>query len=239
MPICQADCNKIFVRFLVLFCIIVHSMEELVKKLVQVDTTAEMGELAAAELISDHFGRFGIESRIDRWEKNRANLIAEIGSAGAKAGLLFLCHLDVVPPGEGKWKYSPFDAAATDGKIHGRGSVDMKGSIAAVVTAIEQVVDSKVKLKGNIIFAATAGEETDSCGVKRFMQNYAGNAPKLAGIVIPEPTDFEIVTAHRGMLWLKITTTGKTAHSSTPHLGVNAISSMRMFLDKLENSYVG
>jgi succinyl-diaminopimelate desuccinylase len=59
--------------------------------------------------------------------------------------------------------------------------------------------------------------------------------PQLAGVVIPEPTDFEIVTAHRGMLWLKVTTRGKAVHGSTPELGVNAIASMRAVLDELEN----
>jgi succinyl-diaminopimelate desuccinylase len=89
-------------------------------------------------------------------------------------------------------------------------------------------------LNGDIIFLAVAGEETDSCGAEKFIDN-PGQLPELAGVIIPEPTDFSIVTAHRGMLWLKIATKGKTAHSSTPELGVNAIASMRRVLDVLEN----
>jgi succinyl-diaminopimelate desuccinylase len=54
-------------------------------------------------------------------------------------------------------------------------------------------------------------------------------------VVLPEPTDFEVVTAHRGMLWLKVKTGGKAAHGSTPELGINAIASMKTFLNELDN----
>ena len=110
----------------------------------------------------------------------------------------------------------------------------MKGGIAAVVTAIRQIVESGVKLEGDIILFAAAGEETDSCGAKRFVRNWGGIS-ELTGIVIPEPTDFEIITAHRGLLWLKVTARGKATHGSTPELGVNAIASMKTMLDELEN----
>ena len=94
------------------------------------------------------------------------------------------------------------------------------------------------------------------CGAKRFVRDcggiselapldtgsfgHEGGHPEsyltgLAGIVIPEPADFEVITAHRGLLWLKVTTRGKATHGSTPELGVNAIASMRAVLDELEN----
>jgi len=209
-------------------------MKELLKKLIEAETTSEKGELAAAELISAEFRRSGIDSGIDSWDHTRANITAHVKSAGSRAGLLFACHLDVVGPGEGAWEHPAFKAVESDGKIYGRGSVDMKGGTAAAVTAIRRIVDSGVKLQGDIIFSAVAGEETDSVGAKRFIDD-KGWLPELAGVVIPEPTDFEIVTAHRGMLWLEVTTTGKAAHSSAPQLGVNAINSMRLILDELEN----
>ncbi len=110
----------------------------------------------------------------------------------------------------------------------------MKGAIAAVVTAICEVVNSKMPLEGDILFAATAGEETDSAGVLRFMQDRTW-LPKLAGIVVPEPTDLAVVTAHRGLFWLKVTTKGKAVHSSMAERGVNAIGSMKRVLDELEH----
>ena len=93
-------------------------------------------------------------------------------------------------------------------------------------------------MRGNVIFSAVAGEETDSAGARRFVEDKGRLqelAPEgLAGVVIPEPTDFAVVTAHRGLLWLEVTTKGKAAHSSAPQLGVNAIGSMRLILNELE-----
>lgn len=209
-------------------------MKKLLRKLIQAETTAQKGELPAARIISDELADSGIASTIDIWDKNRANITAVVKSAVHKAGLMFVCHLDVVGPGREQWKYPPFKAVQNEGKIHGRGSADMKGGITAIVTAIKQLKNSGVRLNGDIIFFAAAGEESDSCGAKRFVRSFDG-LDNLAGVIIPEPTDFEVVTAHRGMLWLKITTTGKTAHGSTPELGVNAIASMRAVLNELEH----
>ena len=209
-------------------------MKELLKKLIQAESTLEKGELAAAEIISAELSHPGINCRIDTWDQTRANIIAQVKSGGRKGALLFACHLDVVGPGEAKWQKPAFEAVESDGKIYGRGSVDMKGGIAAAITAIRQVIDSGIKLQGDIVFAAAAGEETDSCGAKRFISD-PDRLPEFIGVVIPEPTDFSIVTAHRGMLWLEVITKGKAAHGSTPQLGVNAITSMRSVLDELEN----
>jgi succinyl-diaminopimelate desuccinylase len=148
---------------------------------------------------------------------------------------LFACHLDVVAAGEVDWRYPAFGGVENKGKIYGRGSVDMKGGIAAAVTAIREIAGSGVKLEGDIIFFAAAGEETDSCGARRFINSFNNKLPEIAGVVIPEPTDFEVVTAHRGMLWLEVITKGKAAHSSVLQLGINAISSMKSFLDGLQN----
>ena len=110
----------------------------------------------------------------------------------------------------------------------------MKGGLSASVTAICEIVKSGTELQGDIIFTASAGEETDSCGVERFVSK-SSEIPECLGVIIPEPTDFSIVSAHRGMLWLEVTAKGKTAHGSMPQLGVNAINSMRLFLNELNN----
>lgn len=209
-------------------------MKELLSKLIQAQTTADKGELAAAETISAELGRSGIDSRIDKWDGTRANLTAQVKSSGHKGALLFACHLDVVPPGEVSWRHPAFGGIESEGKIYGRGSTDMKGGIAAIVTAIGEIANSGTKLQGDIILFGAAGEETDCCGTKRFVRN-CGWLPEISGVVLPEPTDFEIVTAHRGMLWLKVQTFGKAAHSSAPQLGVNAIASMTSVLNELEN----
>jgi succinyl-diaminopimelate desuccinylase len=202
-------------------------MKELLKKLVQAKPTLDVGELKCARVLADFFTATGIKSKIEVWDKNRANITARLKSSGRKPALLFVSHLDVVPA-----ENNLFKPVERNGKIFGRGSCDMKAGLASAAMAMAEIFKSKVKLQGDIIFAATAGEETDSAGVKKFIKS-PKNRTKLCGIIVPEPTDFDIVTAHRGLLWVEITTKGKSAHSSMPHLGINAIDSMRLFLNKL------
>ncbi len=208
-------------------------VEELLKKLINAQSTLECGELATAEVLKHFLEQHDISAEIDVWDENRANITATIKGDGSGASLLFACHSDVVPAGDTKWQSQPFQADQRDGRIYGRGSCDMKGGLAAVAVAAARLKDSGAKLKGDLIICSTAGEETDGCGAKRFAAQYTDRLPKLAGIIIPEPTDFKIINFHRGICWLKITTKGQTAHGSVPHLGINAISSMTALLNRL------
>ena len=208
-------------------------MIELLKNLIRAESTAQKGELEAAKLISGEFGRYGIPAKLQNWDGLRANLIAHVKSTGTKPALLFVAHLDVVPAGNIGWNSTPFEPFCEAGKIYGRGAVDMKGGITAIITAVCQLIKQSSRLQGDLIFLASAGEETDSCGTRKFIAEYAKDLPPVAGVIIPEPTDFDIVTAHRGILWLKVTTKGKTAHGSTPQLGINAINSMSLLLNEL------
>ncbi|OHB54083.1 MAG: hypothetical protein A2Y07_03825 [Planctomycetes bacterium GWF2_50_10] len=207
------------------------AMIEFLKTLINAKSTSDRGELAAANLIKDRLARAGIDSQIDVWEHSRANLTVHIASDRTRPALFFSSHLDVVPAGDTPWKYPAFEAAQHDGKIFGRGAADMKAGIVAAVEAICEIVSSSQSLKGDLIFSANAGEETDSCGIKRFIA--ASPPPPLAGIIVTEPTDLKVVNCHRGIFWIKITTRGKTAHGSMPHLGINAIESMRAILNAL------
>jgi succinyl-diaminopimelate desuccinylase len=218
-------------------------MKELLKELIQAESTQNTGEVAAAEVLARRFRKHGVDCRVDRWDGNRANVIAHVRSANRRPALLFVGHLDVVGAGDEPWEHPPFAAQEANGRIYGRGAVDMKGPIAAAVAALCAVADSKAALEGDLVFAATAGEETDSAGVLRFMQDSSWRTRKaggasptlpLAGIVVTEPTDLAVVTAHRGLFWLKITTRGKAVHSSMAQRGVNAIRSMKRLLDELE-----
>jgi succinyl-diaminopimelate desuccinylase len=209
-------------------------MNELLKKLVQAESTAAVGEVGAAKVLSDYFNSHNIDCEVDVWDETRANATVHVKSSGEKPALLFAAHIDVVPAGErSDWDCEPFEALEKDGKVFGRGSCDMKGGTAATAAAIAEIVSEGHKLKGEIIFTSAAGEETSSCGIKRFAE-HAGDLGEVAGIIIPEPTKFDIVIAHRGILWLKVQTAGKTAHGSMPHLGINAIKHMNSLLNALE-----
>lgn len=210
-------------------------MKELLKNLIRAESTSDCGELACAKVLAGFLKENSIDCEIDSWDDNRANLIARIKSTGQKPALLFAAHLDVVPADASQWKTNPFGPAEADGKIFGRGTTDMKAGIVAMAMAAIEIAKSGAELKGDLILAATAGEETDSCGIKRLIEKDIISLPAMAGAVIPEPTNLEIINAHRGILWLEITTKGKGAHGSMPQLGINAINSMRQLLNELEN----
>ncbi len=208
-------------------------MKELLKKLIDAKSTPDVGEIDCANVLADFFLAAGIKPKVDVWDSNRANLTAVLKSAGQKPALLFAGHLDVVPAEKCGWQFPAFTAIEHNGKIFGRGSCDMKSGLTAAAVAITEIFRSKVELKGDVVFAATAGEETNSVGIKRFLKPLAKNAFEFCGCIVPEPTNFELAVAHRGLLWLQITTKGKTAHGSMPQLGINAIESMRLFLNEL------
>ncbi len=208
---------------------------ELLKKLVKARSTLDKGEIESANVLHEYFSSQNISSKIDSWNGNRANITAHIKGTGDRKALLFGSHIDVVPVGNEVWIHPPFEAVESDGKIFGRGSCDMKAGNAAIAIAAAEISGSGKKLKGDLIITATGGEETDSCGVVRFLSDCAKNMPDLVGIILPEPTNFDIITGHRGIYWLRVTTRGKTAHGSMPHLGINAITSMTAILERLKN----
>ncbi|MBN1125209.1 MAG: M20 family metallopeptidase [Sedimentisphaerales bacterium] len=208
-------------------------MKQLLKDLIRTKPTLEHGERAAAEVLAGYFQQHGIEAAVDIWDDKRANITAHIKSDGQKPALLFGAHLDVVPAGQEAWQSPPFEPAERDGRIYGRGSTDMKGGLSAAATAIVEILEEGFPLQGDLILTATAGEETDSCGVYRFVERYKNKLPNLVGVIVPEPTDFTIVTAHRGICWLRIITHGRTAHSSMPQTGVNAVMKMNRLITHL------
>lgn len=203
---------------------------ELLQQLIRTAPTCERGEIKTAEILQNHFSQTRIETNIDVWNGKNANFTARLKGSGSKPSLLFGGHLDVVPQGLETWQVGAFDGVVKEGKIWGRGATDMLGGLAAVASAMAEIEQANIPLAGDVIFSATAGEETDSRGVMRFLETQGKKLGPLAGIIVPEPTGLIIMRAHRGILWVEITTAGKTAHGSMPQLGINAIEKMMAFL---------
>jgi succinyl-diaminopimelate desuccinylase len=213
-------------------------MIKTLKRLISAKSTLEVGEMSAARVVADAASQRGLECYIDGWAGNRANVLCKLPSANEQPGILFLAHLDVVGADEKAWQTPPFEGIEQGGRIYGRGAVDMKGGTAAIIEAMGRISASGVRLKGDVYLAGVGGEETDSAGIERLM-THAGDLGKLAGVVICEPTGLNIVTAHRGMLWVKVTTLGKSAHGSMPHIGINAIESMLTVLENVRQMDAG
>ncbi len=205
----------------------------LTSDLVRFDTTNPPGnERPAVEYIADYLKPFGFECHLIEHEQQRATLQARLKGSGERGALVLNGHVDVVPVGAGSWQYPPFEGVIEDGKVWGRGSADMKGGVAAMIVAAKAVAQAKLPLKGDLILAATAGEEVNMLGAR----SLAGlpDARNWQAVIISEPTSNRLGLAERGVFWPEITTYGKTAHGSTPELGVNAVMMMVKVLSELE-----
>ncbi|MFQ5762408.1 MAG: M20 family metallopeptidase, partial [Candidatus Bathyarchaeia archaeon] len=127
------------------------------------------------------------------------------------------------------------EAVIENNRLYGRGAADMKGGIAAMLGAVEAVVNSNANLHGSIVFTGVMDEETTGMGTQAIMDR----GIKADAAVIGEPTNLEVEIAHKGSLWLEITTRGKAVHASTikhgdPIRGVNAIAKMARIIAELD-----
>jgi len=166
-------------------------------------------------------------------EKGLTNVIGTFrGSADAPC-LLFNGHTDVVPAQSGgDWTVDPFSAEIKEGRIYGRGACDMKGGLAAMLTAPKIVFSLFPKYKGNLILTATVDEEIGGFKGLKYVVEQGIKADM--GIVC-EPSDLKIVNVCKGLLQLRLRTKGKSAHGGVPEQGVNAISKMSKILRKVED----
>ncbi|MBY0008943.1 M20 family metallopeptidase [Paenibacillus typhae] len=195
------------------------------QSLIQVDTCNPPGnEHRLALLLQEYLRREGLESRVITVEQGRSNLEAVIaGSRGRK--LMFCGHLDTVSPWTAEaGKYPPHGAVIEGGRMYGRGTSDMKGGLAAMLLAAVSLHQEGIRLGGDLIVLATAGEEVDSCGARQYAEHHS--LGELDGLVIAEPTGSRVAVGHKGALWLRITLHGRSAHGSMPHLGLNAVEGM-------------
>lgn len=204
---------------------------ELAARLVAFDTVNPPGrELECARYLEALLADAGFHTRLVPMGEDRASLIARTGKAGSKGPLVFTGHIDVVPLGTRPWSSDPFGARVADGRLHGRGSSDMKGGVAAfVAAAIAEAATAKDDAQ--IVLLITAGEETGCEGARSIvdarLQGTAG------GLVVCEPTANVPYVGHKGALWLKATTLGKTAHGSMPEQGDNAVYKAARAVERL------
>jgi len=122
----------------------------------------------------------------------------------------------------------PLSGAIRDGRLYGRGSFDMKGSLAACMAAAKALADSGVRLRGDLLVAAVADEEYGSLGTRDLIQRV-----KVDAAIVTEPTALETCLAHKGYLWIEVTVAGRAAHGSKFELGIDANLKMGAFLHEL------
>lgn len=191
----------------------------LAQELVRIDTAGH-GEQTAAQLLAGRLARAGARVEIVPYAAGRAHLIAHAGDVGP-APLVLSGHLDTVPAGGQPWQRDPLSGEVADGWLYGRGAADMKSGVAALVTATERHLRTGAPGRG-FVLALTAAEETGCEGARHLVE--ALELPGGGPLLVAEPTANRIATGHKGVLWLRISASGSSAHGSRPDLGVNAIT---------------
>ena len=192
----------------------------LAQELVRVPGENPPGEEAGRVAVLAEAARArGLRVETDNAAPGRPNLVATL-AGGASSGLMLLGHTDVVPVGTG-WSGDPFSGELRGGRVHGRGSADMLGGLAACLVAMDAVRRSGVKPRGPVHLTALVDEEDTGIGIRHYMAQAA--LPPVAGCIVAEPTDLQTVIAARGDSYLAYEVRGRPAHSGSPADGRNAI----------------
>lgn len=191
------------------------------------------GEAQIAEYIAEFLRKLALDVELCEVEPGRPNVIGKFTSRGAKRSVAFAPHTDTVSVAG--MSIDPFAAEIRDGKIHGRGACDTKGSLTAMLAALANVVRQKEFREGDldVYFCAVMGEESGNHGAKAL----AESGFKVDFAVAGEPTNGRIVYTHKGALWCKVITRGRSVHGSMPGNGVNAIGKMAEVVQYLLGDY--
>jgi succinyl-diaminopimelate desuccinylase len=171
----------------------------------------------AGKILSD--AGFRVEYHI--FEEGRLQLIAEHGLSDTWPPIVLSGHFDTVPLGTKIWSADPFGGHIHDGKLLGRGSSDMKGGLAAMMIAAISACEVSPP-PGGIRIIFSAAEELGCTGIRQLAGTLT-DPGKASAVIVGEPTSNHPYIGHKGALYINAVTKGRTAHSSMPHLGVNAI----------------
>ena len=161
---------------------------------------------------------------------NQANLFATIGPE-IDGGIVFSGHTDVVPAKELNWNSDPFQLTNKDNALYGRGSCDMKGFIASTLVAAENLKDKKLNLP--VHFSFTYDEEIGCFGALHLSKELKKYKFKPSMVIIGEPTEMEIIEAHKGDCEYTTCFYGMEGHASNPEKGLSAIQYGSLFTNKL------
>jgi acetylornithine deacetylase/succinyl-diaminopimelate desuccinylase family protein len=183
------------------------------------------GEANIGRFVAEWLAGAGLEVEIVDPIEGRPSVVGVLRGSGGGRSLMLNAHMDTVGAGGMK---DPFKPVIADGRIHGRGAYDMKGSLAAIMVAAREA--KKLALRGDVIVTAVADEEVASLGTSAVLERFHADAA-----IVTEPTELRVCLAHKGFVWLEVETRGVAAHGSRPHDGVDAIGRMGRILTGLVN----
>jgi acetylornithine deacetylase/succinyl-diaminopimelate desuccinylase family protein len=208
----------------------VSDVAELAAKLVAIESinpevvAGGSGEVEIARFVAEWCDRAGLETTLSEPAAGRPNVVAVAHGSGGGRTLILNAHTDTVGVAG---MIDPFAPRLEGGRLYGRGSYDMKGSLAACMLAVAEATRSR--LRGDVVLTAVSDEEFASVGSEAVAASIAADAS-----IVTEPTEMELAIAHRGFVHLEIETHGRAAHGSRPHLGIDAIAKMGRVLVGIE-----
>jgi acetylornithine deacetylase/succinyl-diaminopimelate desuccinylase-like protein len=188
------------------------------------------GEGRVCDFLAATLARLGLDTEQVMVAPQRPNLLARLTPRGrVRCRVVLAPHLDTV--GGAPDQFVPRERC---GRIHGRGACDTKGSLAAMATVLAQLARNPARpAHTEIVLAALVDEECGQVGSRALARS--GLKADLA--IVGEPTRLQVVTAHKGSLWLELKTHGKAAHGATPQFGRNAVHTMARVVNVLETEY--
>jgi acetylornithine deacetylase len=196
---------------------------EMLRRLVAFDTTSRDSNLALIHWVRDYLAEHGIASRLVHDDAGRkANLFATIGPApNGNGGIVLSGHTDVVPIDGQEWTSDPFAIEERQGRLYGRGTCDMKGFIAVALALVPEL--AKTRLATPLHLAFSYDEEVGCLGVRRLLAELDAAGIKPSACIVGEPTQMQVVRAHKGKLSYRCHVRGFECHSSLAPRGVNAV----------------
>jgi acetylornithine deacetylase len=204
----------------------------LLRELVAIDSVnpalvpGARGEADVARRLHQELAAIGLESEIVEAAPGRPNVVGVLHGRRPGRTLMLCGHTDTVGV-EGMSR--PFAPEVRGGRMYGRGALDMKAGVAAMVSAARVLAESGGLDAGRVIVAAVADEEHASLGADALVTRWRADAA-----VVTEPTNLDVAVAHKGFAWVAVETRGRAAHGSRPAEGRDAILRMGRVLSRLE-----
>jgi acetylornithine deacetylase/succinyl-diaminopimelate desuccinylase-like protein len=188
------------------------------------------GEQRVADFLAATAARAGLDVEFQKVSPGRSNLLARLSPRGkVRQRILLAPHMDTVNAADHQ-----FTPSKRNGRLFGRGACDTKGSVAAMLTTLCEMAETGHRAaETEIVFVGLVDEEHSQAGSRAL----AASGLKADLAIVGEPTRLEVVTAHKGTLWLELETRGKSAHGSWPELGRNAVHAMARIVDLLQTAY--
>jgi acetylornithine deacetylase/succinyl-diaminopimelate desuccinylase-like protein len=188
------------------------------------------GEQRMVDFLAATVAPAGLDIELQPVLPGRPNFVARLESREKTRRRIVLApHLDTVNAPD-----SLFAPRKKDGRLFGRGASDTKGSVAAMVTALRELAQQPSRpAQTEILFAGLVDEENGQAGSRAL----AGSRLRADLAIVGEPTCLQVVTAHKGDLWMVMRTRGLSAHGARPELGRNAVHAMARVVDLLETEY--